>query len=146
MLLPELLLIPAIRHALVQIGEERHSRWRPTYAEEPRHADLARSIAPGDSRRGIAVFGAAGLSHGLAKERQSAVSFTTGRIQASEQIPGRHADRPRPPGASITEPEIAARANSSYSTPSTDPRSPCLRLTPPLTTRSVQARRKEHLL
>ena len=74
------------------------------------HADPARYIAPGDSRRGVAILGAAGLSHGLAKERQFAVSFATGRIQVSRQIPGRHADRPRPPGASITEPEIAARS------------------------------------
>jgi len=29
-------------------------------------------MVPGDSSKGIAVFGAAGLSHGLAKERQSA--------------------------------------------------------------------------
>jgi hypothetical protein len=41
-------------------------------------------IAPGDGGRGIAIFAAAGLSHGLAKERQSAVLFAKGRIQASE--------------------------------------------------------------
>jgi lipocalin-like protein len=45
-------------------------------------------IEPSYSGRGTVVFAAAGLSHGLAMEPQSAVSFAMGRIQVSGQIPG----------------------------------------------------------
>jgi signal transduction histidine kinase len=62
--------------------------------------------------------------HARIFEGPSAASCATGRIQASGRIPGRHAGQPRPPGASITEPEVAASASSSCSAPWTDPRSP----------------------
>lgn len=58
----------------------------------------AAHIAPGDGGRGITILAAAGLSHGLATERQSAVLFATGRIQAREQDPGNPRASPAPGG------------------------------------------------
>jgi len=58
------------------------------------------------------------LSHGLAKETAIRRLIRHGKDSGKRQIPGRHADQLRSPGAlSITEPEVAASANSSYSTP-----------------------------
>ena len=62
---------------------------------------------------------AAGLSHGLARERQSAVLFATGRIQAREQDPGIRGNR-QPQAAELVH--RAHREESGASARRVDPR------------------------